>query len=445
MEKKSRDAAPAVAKQDVAPATVTPAATQQTAVPQRGPARVSTTKIDAIESEMSKELGRGNADTVVTRQRIAAAPHTVPAYTETDADDIFIPLDSINAAYLLTGDSGHHDDERPDSGSTQLIDEAAILFANQQNDIAGQLLLDAICTDRLGSTTRTAWLMLMDFYQVTGQREAFEERAIEFASKFEASPPAWKAWQVLDETMAPQDDATTPLIIFSGKLDGAIIKHLERIHQLGERHTALRLEFKRVTAVDPIGCGLLLRTLQRIRKSGLELVIVGAAELAENIRAILQVGRRDETEAPWLLLLELLRLLDREQEFNDASMDFCVTFEVSPPPFSASEANLRVASEEPGLSADTDGHFDMPELVSDNVGGIITAITEQAALHQPVVIDCQRLSRVEFGAAGRLLDGMSLLHRNGVRVEFCQVNHLVAALFRIVGLEQFCRVTVRKT
>ena len=66
-----------------------------------------------------------------------------------------------------------------------------------------------------------------------------------------------------------------------------------------------------------------------------ELILVGAAELAAQIRAGIAIGRPDDTEGPWLLLLELLQLLNREKEFEETGMDYCVTFEVSPPSFVA--------------------------------------------------------------------------------------------------------------
>jgi hypothetical protein len=91
----------------------------------------------------------------------------------------------------------------------------------------------------------------------------------------------------------------------------------------------------------------LLRTLKNLKKTGHDLMLVGAQSLTDKIRAILQVGRRDETEAPWLLLLEILQLLHFEKAFEEASMDYCITFEVSPPSFEA----LRIMSPMPSQSS----------------------------------------------------------------------------------------------
>jgi anti-anti-sigma regulatory factor len=418
-----------------------------TAYVQQDAAREASVKIDAIESEMSDELvgsRRLQRKTISRSTRSAGVQKKNASTSYAGEDETFVPLGGVSTGYLLTGDAWRGDSEAADPGSSQLLDEAAILFANHQNEIVEQVLQDAIVGDRLGASTSTAWSMLLDLYQVTGQREAFENLAVSYANKFETSPPAWKEMAALDDSPAQQAQATTPVIIFSGKLDGSIVKQLERIQKLDERHTALRLEFLRVTAVDPIGCGLLLRALQRIKKSGLELVLVGAPRLAESIRSILQIGRRDETEAPWLLLLEILQLLNRENEFEEASIDYCVTFEVSPPPFIPPHTKVTTALDEMVQLDEPGGHLSMPTVVDGKVGDLVSAIADHAALHQPAIIDCSRLARVEFGAAGQLFGGLAPLCRNGRQIEFHDVNYLVAALFHVIGMESIVRVVTRK-
>lgn len=407
----------------------------------RSTAQFSPTKIDAIESEMSDQLAaaRKSPPALMRTMTEVLGPDT----QSPDTDGVFIPLDELDAAYLLTGVAPAGDVTIIDTGSTQLIDEAAILYANHQHDIAEQMLQDGIREDRLEASTRAAWLMLLDLYRVSGKRAAFEELAVDYAAKFETSPPGWQDLSQSTGT-EPETEGRTPTVIFSGKLDGAITKHLARISDLAERHAALRIEFNRVTAVDPIGCGLLLRTLQRIRKPGFNLILAGASELADRIRAILQVGRRDETEAPWLLLLEILRLLDREQEFEEASIDYCVTFEVSPPPFSAPETIVILAPEAEQAEDSSEAHVVMPPVVDGKVSRLISEITDQSALHPLLIVDCSRLVKVEFGAAGQLVDGLAPLHARGARIEFQDVNHLVAALFRVIGMESLVRVLVRK-
>ena len=75
--------------------------------------------------------------------------------------------------------------------------------------------------------------------------------------------------------------------------------------------------------------------MRNLKKSKHDLVMVAAQNLTAQIQSILEVGRRDETEAPWLLLMEILQLLQMKEAFEETSIDYCVTFEVSPPAYEA--------------------------------------------------------------------------------------------------------------
>ncbi|MGZ3241203.1 MAG: STAS domain-containing protein, partial [Burkholderiaceae bacterium] len=249
----------------------------------------------------------------------------------------------------------------------------------------------------------------------------------------------------LDQQAAKETPlSAVPMIAFAGKLDDSIVKQLERLQKMGENNKTVRLEFVRVTEVTPAGCGLLLDALKKLHKAGNDLVFVGAAELAEKIRSILEVGRRDETEAPWLLLLEILELLNREKDFEETSIDYCVTFEVSPPAFVPPKNKITMALEESVMEDTMTNHFMMPLVVDGRTDQLINAIKEYAANHNPAVIDCARLTRVDFGAAGQLLSGLAPLAVNGRTIELINVNHLVAALFNVMGLRDIARILPRK-
>lgn len=411
---------------------------------QRNVARATSIKIDAIESEMSNEFVNSNMIAIATATTVPK-PVTVDRLDETQAAPLHaaLPVASVHTGFLLGGSEWNGSAE-VNGGNAQIIDEAAILFANNQNEIVEHLLQDAIRQPDLGGITDRIWWMLLDLHQITGNREAFENLSVEYASRFETSPPAWKEELQADKQTGVDQPVRMPIVIFSGKLDASIAKQLERIQKLSVNHAALRLEFVRVTSVDPVGCGLVLRMLQRVRKAGLELVLVGAPELARQIRLILQVGRRDETEAPWLLLLELLQLLDREAEFEETSIDYCITFEVSPPSFAAPESKVTTEPDEMASPALPSGHFPMPAVVEGKVDQLVGAISDHAALHQPAILDCSGLIRVEFGAAGQLLNGLAPLCANGRQFEFHHVNHLVAALFHVIGMNDMVRVATRK-
>jgi len=189
----------------------------------------------------------------------------------------------------------------------------------------------------------------------------------------------------------------------------------------------------------------LLSILKKLQKSGHDLILVGALEMVGKIRAILEVGRRDETEAPWLLLLEILRLLNLEKDFEEASIDYCVTFEVSPPAFVAPKNKVTMAADEVPLHSSSSNNFVMPAVVDGGTDKLIQGIAAYSATHNPAIIDCSQLTRVDFGAAGQLLTGLAPLAAKGAHLEFHHVNHLVAALFAVMGLKDIVQVVPRKS
>jgi ABC-type transporter Mla MlaB component len=60
------------------------------------------------------------------------------------------------------------------------------------------------------------------------------------------------------------------------------------------------------------------------------------------------------------------------------------------------------------------------------------------------VFDCSRLARLDFGAAHQLLARLQHLAQDGRRVEFREVNHLVAALMQLLGYAGLARIFAHK-
>ncbi len=423
---------------------------------QRDAARKTALKIDAIESEMSSELTRpapaqaaSNAASTPARAKASVPPvgpkpaaNNIPpklpdAFLET------LPAMGMSTDFLLGGEATVPDRTSSEPDTAPVIEEAAILFANDQNDMVEQMLLGALDAGELGHSTSTVWSMLFDLYQIIGRQTAFEGLALRYAAEFETSPPTWiePVTGNLNANDDPVGAGTT--VAFSGKLDENIQKQLDRALKLGENNSMLRLEFARISTVTPAGCGVLLDTLKKLQRIGCDLVLVSASDFAVKIRSILEVGRRDETESPWLLLLEILQLLHRQEEFEEASIDYCVTFEVSPPAFVLSKSRVTTITDESLDQMVPANVFMMPTLV-DSKTNLIDAITQFAKLHNPAIIDCSRLARVDFSAASQLLSGLAPLTANHRAIELHNVNQLVAALFNVMGLREVARILPRK-
>ena len=365
---------------------------------QRAIARATAAKIDEIELEMASaifddEPAWGSA----ARRPAAAVPAPAPVLEE-------LP----DAAAL--------------PATAPAVEEGAILYANGQATAAESLLRDSL--PGFGRHERLPWWMLFDLYQATSQEAQFESIAIDYASHFETSPPAWQPLPPGQDVAQLAGVAATES--FGPTLDAGIAPRLQRL--LGASAPLVRVDVGAVRSVDAAGCALLLKALQALRKEGRELVLAGADTLMGVLRPMLAIGERSAGEAPWLLLLELLLLSNREKDFEESAMDYCVTFEVSPPSF---ETPKHVSTAAPASTAGD--RFLLPALALGDCAALLDAVDAYAAEREVLVLDCSRLARMDYACATALQGRLRAHTGQGRRVELRELNHLVAALLRLLG------------
>jgi len=419
---------------------------------QRDIARATALKIDAIEAAMEADI--------FNDAEPAWTPPPRPRLPETAADadnPATLPLLDAPTTLLLA------DDEMPapapSAASAPVIDESAILYANGQADVAGHLLAgaiaDAAATGAPAQQDRTPWWLLFDLYQATGRQDAFDDLSIDYASTFETSPPPWRDMQPAVAEAPPVYSGVTPSHVFAATLDARSAAPLRQWRTQAGEAPVLRLDFSRIAACDDAGCAVLLEHLQALVAARRELIVVAADELVKLLRACTCVGRKDDGAATWLLLLELLQLLNREKEFEETSMDYCVTFEVSPPSFTPPYKVETAARQRVAAPSD---RFMLPPVIEGNLAPLLAAITAYGAQYHALVFDCSHLARLEFAAAGQLLAHVQAMVQAPApeaardaapdpdprRVEFREVNHLVAALMRLLGYTALGRIFAHK-
>ena len=423
---------------------------------QRDIARATALKIDAIEAAMEADIfntpepawgsrpQRPGLSTAAAAQQAADGPDTLPLL---DASTTQLLADDEIAAPVAA------------DATAPVVEESAILYANGQAAIAGQMLngalAEAAASGQGAQQDRTVWWLLFDLYQAQGQQDLFDNLSIDYASTFETSPPAWRgaaaglASGIGGAAAADSHDGAagytgvTPALAFGPALDGSAAAVLARLPAL-DGVAPLRLDLSRVASADAEGCALLLSALQSLQKQGRELIVVAAAELAALLQSGLAVGRREDGEAPWLLLLELLQLLNREKDFEESSMDYCVTFEVSPPPYAPPARRQVATAARRAAPAAASDRFMLPPVVDANCGALLDAVGAYAEQYPALIFDCSRLARLDYGAANQLLARLQQLAPDGRRVEFREVNHLVAALLRLLGYAGLARIFAHK-
>ena len=371
---------------------------------QREIARATAAKIDEIELEMTSSIFNDEPDWGSGARRPAAAVPVAPPEPEEVPEPAALPA------------------------TAPAVEESAILYANGQAVLAEQLLRDSL--ESLGRHERLPWWMLFDLYQATGREQDFESVAIDYASHFETSPPAWQP--LLPAPDVGGSGGPAPAVAaaeaFGAVLDASVAPRLARL--LASKAPLVRLDFGALRSADEEGCARLLAALQSLRAGGRELVLAGADTLLAVLRPMLAIGAREASQAPWLLLLELLLLTHREKDFEEAAMDYCVTFEVSPPSF---EAPQHVSTAAPAAAGGD--RYMLPAVLAGEALPLFEAIDAYAAGRDTLVLDCSRLARMDYACASALQARLRVHLEAGKRVELRELNHLVATLLRLLGAE----------
>lgn len=477
---------------------------------QREAARRTEEKIDRIESEMiaAEAVARAGLSSLPTKP---AAAEGVPAVAKT----IRAAAPVEGGTSLVLGDAA--DAMAIDVNGPALpaiLEEAAILYSNGQAQPAALVLRQSLEDPELAGYQALAWLMLLDLHQCVGDRAGFEALALQYAARFESSPPGWSdalspvrtAPAQLSAEGAPAAPAAAPAaaaafssrsLALAGAIDTSIV---ERAGRFAERAAAdAEIDCSQAASVDAAGAQALLALLARFERAKSGLAVVGAERLFTLARAAIEPGRRDPCEACWMLALQALRILGRQQDFDDLGIEYCVTYEVSPPSWEPIDDSIRVVrgaaeasspkavpcgvsvavgmdamgtpaagtsaagrsaavAAAPGAAAapaaavvpavgtpgSPTGAFVLQGEVLGRMQDELKAFRRFASGRGDVVVDCRSLRRMEFVAAGDLLNEVATLRSAGRQVLFVEPNYLVYALMLVMGIHDLAEIRRRK-
>ena len=380
--------------------------------------------------------------------------HAIPNLLEPspEARNTTLKIDAIESAMSaeFSASQGTHHSNTVEFSLSQSVEEAAVLFASEQPDAALNLLTDATNTaatnTAAAATTTTAptaqeqlaWWMQFDLCQVCEQQSRFEQLAIAYAKRFETSPPQWNG--TMPNLNKPDHAESIAALNFSGTLCASSQLLLERLRKLGEQHARICLEFGAISEIDSDGCAQLLHTLQGWQSRQCQITLKSAQGLTDKIHTLIQIGRRDDSDAPWLLLIELLRLMNDPIAHEEMCVAYCITFEVSPPAFNPPTNNARIAPVKAGDNTAT--KFKLPTLIDAPVDSLLQSIAQATSGYSVIVLDCTQLACVHFTAAAPLIAGLLRL-ADGKPVELQNTNYLVSVLLKLVGCKNL-QISTRK-
>jgi anti-anti-sigma regulatory factor len=368
-----------------------------------------------------------------------------PVPQETTTAPATPPLDVSALAASLAGQPGPAPSIEASPAANDvapIIEETAILFANGEVEPALARLSKSVREAELGGSALQAWLMLFDLLQHQDKWVEFEALALEFVVKFERSPPAWL------ETGERRDPAlaTGGIAFFAlgGTLTEASAPELEKLRNAAAAQRTLRVECGKLEGIDAPGCRLFREALVSLRNAGKEVLLTGEARLVQLLEEACQPGKSETDNAVWTLLLDVYRILDLKDKFEEAAVNYAVTFEVSPPSWeSRPGAQARGAAVLRPVEA-----ADQALILSGELCGASQSLAKQlqdwAGANKMLVIDMSRATRVDIATAGLMLKVLSALQERGTTIQIRGASELIRALFGLTGLDKVARIIPRK-
>ncbi len=431
-------------------------------------------KIDEIEEQMSTQWWKKGAGASTPPGSAHAANRAALRSRPAPPPGAAVPVVTTVAAPVPEVDVF----SRPDLSAVEVsevvhdpeLEEAAIRFANGDDRAAEASLLEAVGPGGPRHEHAETWLALFDFYRATARQAPFEAAAMDFARLFGRSAPHWVSLPELAERGAAATAAQAPAQsrvcdwTAPPTLDAAAVRRLTAsVPDSG----AARLDWSALEAIEPGAAPALVQLFTRWCASPVQFEFIAPERLSGLLRAATPSGRGDLDPVWWQLRMEACRLMHDASGFELAALDYCVTYEVSPPswedvasghaaihaagpaapgaaPLGAGHAPLRA---EPLVLDAPDGRGQAPRLVGQMAGDAAPALQKLDAAWdgaKVLTIDCSLLLRVGFGAAGALLNWASAHHAEGRQLHFVEVHRLLAPLFGVIGIHEHGTVALRR-
>ncbi len=430
-----------------------PASGSASSLAKTGPHKIDA-KIDLLEAEMTLDFARpGEAAAIHTKN--AETSRATAKSGESSLDFSAMPTPKLTPAAVAAPPAAQGPASTLNMEITSspfekapVIEEAAILYANGDDEGAIAALKHSIEHDNLPrGVAPQVWLLLFDLFQSTGRRPEFDSLSMDYTVRFELSSPTWA-----DRVGAGHDPSLATgggsYFSFTGNLDNDSTKQFEQIKKIAERSKILRIEFGKIDTISPEGCQMLWKALNAFKQSGHDLVLSGAPHLVGKLTAAIETGRNTDPQVYWLLLLDLYQLQVMQLEFEEAALNYCITYEVSPP---AWEEPKKVAKKANAAPPSTQGpetvSIDVMRLEGELLNGAdstIAAMREFAADKPYPAFDVGQVKRIDFASAGALLNLVTSLHKGDAHAELRNCGHMIGALFAVLGFQAHARISKKK-
>lgn len=318
-------------------------------------------------------------------------------------------------------------------GLSPELEEAAVMYANGKiGEAATQL--NRYLLDNPDVRDPQPWYMLFDLYEASDQAAPFEDAAVDFAVKFERSPPTWTPRGKPRKVLTP-----APTMSYGERYGSAERVRQQRFFQEAQHAPFVRLDLSRTQTPDEMTAQAILTDVIRLNDMQMPIELIGGPGFAVRLNAARQGDRL--TDSGWFLLMAVLQILGKEEDFENVAVDYAVAHEVSPPSY---VAPLPIPERSNGHHLPQSGTvFQLQGVVGPGNETQLDDLKQFAKDKTQVEIDLSTVSRIDFAVVGLLLE--TLIELDGVKckVLFKEGNELVNILLQIVGAGQFAAILGR--
>jgi ABC-type transporter Mla MlaB component len=373
------------------------------------------------------------------------------------------------------------------------LDEAVIAFANADFDQCERCLLDLVHPGAARHDLQETWLVLFDLYRTLDLPHKFDSLTVSFAQKFGVSAPQWyslpqKVALFLarknnagpNTAPAPMYEDTSPstdieLEALQGtRLEGWVAPpnlDQEAISQLRievlQMPRPWTMDWSHVKQVSPEGAAHLGHLMRLWSREAQELIWIGVDHLLHVLGDQSPTGVRDADPAFWMLRLDMLKLANRPVQFDEVAIDYCVTYELSPPSWEPSACRVRLQADNISphsrplshvseittsfVESELHNEIEFVQVASLNLSGqlvgdigqTLSQLDDQLSASVTLEIDCEHLLRVDFIAAGDLLNWVLARRSEDREVVFLNPHRLIALFFGAMGITEHARVKLQ--
>jgi hypothetical protein len=348
------------------------------------------------------------------------------------------------------------------------LDEAVIAFANADYDTSERSLTDLVHPGGSRNLHGETWLVLFDHYRATGAQGKFEALAVEYAQQFGLSAPQWFSMPKLVAESTRQANRSPMGKAAQVSWTAPANLTAEDVAILQKRSETLPLpwvfDWGSFDDIE-IDAAIKLRELFRVwANQAIDQRWLGGDRLLNQLKELAPVGERDTDPALWMLRLEALRLANRPDQFDEAAIDYCVTYEVSPPSWERAKCRVRIGGEgastnSPPISTmqseaqstfmDTSvaepqvAQVELMGQLSGDISDLLRGLSSDTGEATVITISCTKLIRLDFMAAGDLLNWVLQRRSENRAVVFTDAHRLVALFFGAMGINEHAKVKVR--